>query len=118
MTSNMNTPERHRQVQEHEVDQIMKAVWETAARRNPMVLMKMVDQNTAVEHLRRMISDCLAKGLRQLRLVITPSKNCSTQPFGTRSRMTPAMTERRKRSPLPSSPVCCPVGRTPVFRRS
>jgi hypothetical protein len=48
MTSNMNTPERHRQVQEHEVDQIMKAVWETAARRNPMVLMKMVDQNTAV----------------------------------------------------------------------
>jgi hypothetical protein len=63
MTSNMNTPERHRQVQEHEVDQIMKAVWETAARRNPMVLMKMVDQNTAVEHLRRMISDCLTKGL-------------------------------------------------------
>jgi hypothetical protein len=61
MTTNTNTPERH--VQEQEVDQILKAVWETAARRNPMVLVKMVDSNTAIEHLRRMINDCLAKGL-------------------------------------------------------
>ena len=63
MTSNTNTPERHRQVQEHEIDQILKAVWETAARRNPMVLVKMDDPNMPIEHLRRMIRDCLAKGL-------------------------------------------------------
>ena len=63
MTTTTNTPERHRQVQEQEVDQILKAVWERAARRNPMVLIKMVDPNTAIEHLRRMIGDCLAKGL-------------------------------------------------------
>jgi len=63
MTSNTNSPERHRQVQEQEVDQILKAVWETAARRDPMVLVKMADPNTAVEHLRRMVADCLAKGL-------------------------------------------------------
>jgi hypothetical protein len=58
-----NPPERHRQVQEQEVDQILKAVWETAARRNPMVLVKMVDPNMPIEHLRRMIRDCLDKGL-------------------------------------------------------
>jgi hypothetical protein len=63
MTSNTKTPERHRQVQEHEVDQILKAVWETAARRNPMVLIKMPNPNMPIEHLRRMIRDCLAKGL-------------------------------------------------------
>ena len=63
MTSNTNIPERHRQVQEHEVDQILKAVWETAARRNPMVLVKMADPNMPIEHLRRLIRDCLAKGL-------------------------------------------------------
>ena len=56
-----NTPELHRLVQEQEVDQVLKAVWETAVRRNPMVLVKMVDP--AIEHLRQMIGDCLAKGL-------------------------------------------------------
>jgi dihydroorotate dehydrogenase len=63
MTTKRNTPERHRQVQEQEVDQILKIVWETAARRNPMVLVKMADPNMPIEHLRRMIRDCLAKGL-------------------------------------------------------
>jgi len=58
-----NTPELHRLVQEQEVDQVLKAVWETAVRRNPMVLVKMIKTNTAIEHLRRMIRDCLAKGL-------------------------------------------------------
>jgi hypothetical protein len=32
-------------------------------RRNPMVLAKMVNPNTAIENLRRMIRDCLANGL-------------------------------------------------------
>src|SRR5215213_2911328 len=63
MTRDTNTPDRHRQVQEQEADQILKAVWEPAARRNPMVLVKMNDPNTSMDHLRRMISDCLAKGL-------------------------------------------------------
>jgi hypothetical protein len=63
MTSNTNTPERYREIEEQEVDQILKAVWETAARRNPMVLANMVDPNMPIEHLRRMIRDCLAKGL-------------------------------------------------------
>jgi hypothetical protein len=63
MTSNTNTPERQLQVQEQEVDQILKAVWETAARRNPMVLANMVDPNMPIEYLRRMIRDCLVKGL-------------------------------------------------------
>src|SRR5215207_7166510 len=52
-----------RELQEQEVDQVLKAVWETAVRRNPMVLVKMINPNTAIEHLRRMIRDCLAKGL-------------------------------------------------------
>jgi hypothetical protein len=64
MNSNTtNVPEPPEQVQAHELDQILKAVWETAARRDPMVLLKMIDPNTAIEHLRRMIRDCLAKGL-------------------------------------------------------
>jgi dihydroorotate dehydrogenase len=63
MTTKRNTPERHRQVQEQEVEQILKIVWETAARRNPMVLVKMADPNMPIEHLRRMIRDCLEKGL-------------------------------------------------------
>jgi hypothetical protein len=58
-----NAPEPHRPVQAHEVDQVLKSVWETAVRRNPMVLVKMVNPDTAIEHLRRMIHDCLAKGL-------------------------------------------------------
>ena len=61
MTANTNTPDRH--PHEQEIDQILKAVWETAARHNPMVLVKIDDPNTALEHLRRMISDCLAQGL-------------------------------------------------------
>jgi hypothetical protein len=63
MTGKTNIPERHRQVQEQEVDQILKAVWERAARRNPMVLANMIDPNMPIEPLRRMIRDCLAKGL-------------------------------------------------------
>ena len=55
-----------RQIHEYEVDQLLKAVWETAARRNPMVLAQMRDPDTAVEHLRKMIRDCLAKGLSAL----------------------------------------------------
>jgi hypothetical protein len=62
-TKTPNASETGRQVQESEVDQVLKAVWETAARRNPMVLVKMIDPQTAVKHLRRMIRDCLAKGL-------------------------------------------------------
>jgi hypothetical protein len=69
MTGKTNIPERHRQVQEQEVDQILKAMWETAVRRNPMVLVKMVNPNTAIEHLRSMIRDCLAKGL-------SPTETC------------------------------------------
>jgi hypothetical protein len=61
-----NTPVQPRQVQELEVDEIIAAVWETAARRNPMVLVNMIDPHTALEHLRRMIRDCLAKGLSAL----------------------------------------------------
>jgi hypothetical protein len=61
-----NTPAQPRQVQELEVDEIIAAVWETAARRNPMVLVNMIDPHTAFEHLRRMIRDCLAKGLSTL----------------------------------------------------
>jgi hypothetical protein len=57
-----NAPEPRRQVQEHEIEQIFKAVWETAARRNPMVLVKLVDAHAALEQLRGMIRDCLAKG--------------------------------------------------------
>jgi hypothetical protein len=57
------TPEPHRLVSDHEVEQVLKAVWETAVRRNPMVLVKMINPNAAIEHLRRMIRDCLAKGL-------------------------------------------------------
>ena len=62
-TNTTNTPELHGLVQEQEVDQVLKAVWETAVRRNPMVLAKIINPNTAIEHLRRMIRDCLAKGL-------------------------------------------------------
>jgi hypothetical protein len=62
-TNTTNTPELPRQVQEQEVDQILKAVWEMAVRRNPMVLVKMINPKTAFEHLRRMIRDCLARGL-------------------------------------------------------
>lgn len=61
---NTNTPnELHRLVQEQEVDQVLKSVWDTAVGRNPMVLVKMINPNTTIEHLRRMIRDCLAKGL-------------------------------------------------------
>jgi hypothetical protein len=63
MTSTTNGPEPPQQVQEQEVEQVLKAMWETAARRDPMVLVKMNDPNMAIEHLRRMIRDCLAKGL-------------------------------------------------------
>src|SRR5918994_6739783 len=62
-TNTRNTPELHGLVQEQEVDEVLKAAWETAVRRNPMVLAKMNNPNTAIEHLRRMIRDCLAKGL-------------------------------------------------------
>ena len=55
-----------RQVPEQEVDRVLKVVWETAVRRNPMVLTQMSDLHTAVEHLRNMIRDCLAKGLSAL----------------------------------------------------
>jgi hypothetical protein len=55
-----------RQVLEQEVDKVLKAVWETAVRRNPMVLTQMSDLHTSVEHLRNMIRDCLAKGLSAL----------------------------------------------------
>jgi hypothetical protein len=58
-----NAPEPHRQVQPHEVDEILQAMWEKAVRRNPMVLVKMVDPNTAIEHLRQLVRDCLGKGL-------------------------------------------------------
>jgi hypothetical protein len=61
MTTITNTPDRYGH--EQEVDRILKAAWGTAARRNPMALVKLDDANTALEHLRRMISDCLAKGL-------------------------------------------------------
>jgi hypothetical protein len=57
------TNELHRLVQEQEVDQVLKSVWDAAVRRNPMVLVKMINPNTAIDHLRRMIRDCLAKGL-------------------------------------------------------
>jgi len=64
MNSNTtNAPELHAPVQEQEVDQVLKAAWETAVRRNPMALVNMINPNTAIEHLRRMIRDCLAKGL-------------------------------------------------------
>ena len=62
-TDTTTTPELLRQVQEQEVDQVLKSVWETAVRRNPMALVNLVNPNTAIEHLRRMIRDCLAKGL-------------------------------------------------------
>jgi hypothetical protein len=62
-TNATNAPDPHRQVQTHEVDQVLEAVWQTAVRRNPMVLVKMLNPNTAIEHLRQMIRDCLAKGL-------------------------------------------------------
>ena len=58
-----NARETRPPIQEHEVEQVLKAVWETAARRNPMVLVKIVDPSAAVEHLRQMIGDCLARGL-------------------------------------------------------
>jgi hypothetical protein len=62
-TETTNSPELRRQMQENEIDQIFKAVWETAARRNPMVLVKMIDPDAAFQQLRGMIRDCLAKGL-------------------------------------------------------
>jgi hypothetical protein len=60
-TKKASDPRRH--VPENEVDEILKAVWETAARRNPMVLVKMVDPHFALQQLREMIRDCLAEGL-------------------------------------------------------
>lgn len=61
-----NASEPPQQVQEPEVDQVLKAAWETAVRRNPMALVNINDPNTAIEHLRRMIRDCLAKGLTEI----------------------------------------------------
>jgi hypothetical protein len=62
-SSTANTPEPPRQVQTQEVDEVLKTVWETAVRHNPMLLVNISDPHTAFEHLRRMIRDCLAKGL-------------------------------------------------------
>jgi hypothetical protein len=58
-----NARETRPPIQEHEVEQVLKAVWETAARRNPMVLVKMINSHSAIDHMRQMISDCLTKGL-------------------------------------------------------
>ena len=59
----INARDTRRPLQEHEVEQVLKAVWETAARRNPMALVKMVNPLSAIDHMRQMISDCLGKGL-------------------------------------------------------
>jgi len=56
-----NTPDDP--YQQNEIDQIFDAVWETAARRNPMCLVKMLDLNSAYKQLRELLQDCLAKGL-------------------------------------------------------
>lgn len=61
-----NASEPPQQVQEPEVDQVLKAAWETAVRRNPMALVNIINPNTAIEHLRRMIRDCLARGLTEI----------------------------------------------------
>jgi hypothetical protein len=54
-----------RSVAQSEIDQILKSVWETAVRRNPMCLVKMIDPNSVFKQLREMIRDCLTRGLSQ-----------------------------------------------------
>ena len=53
------------QVTPSEVDQVLKSVWETAVRRNPMCLVKMIDPNSVFKTLREMIRDCLTRGLSE-----------------------------------------------------
>lgn len=45
-----------------ELDAILSSAWETAARRNPMLLMKL-NPDFAFQHLRGVIKDCLTKGM-------------------------------------------------------
>jgi hypothetical protein len=56
-----NTPDDS--YRQNEIDQIFDAVWEAAARRNPMCLVKMLDLNSAHKQLRQLLQDCLAHGL-------------------------------------------------------
>jgi hypothetical protein len=48
-----------------EIDKVLKMVWETAVRRNPMCLVKMIDPNSVFKYLREMIHDCLTRGLSE-----------------------------------------------------
>jgi hypothetical protein len=48
-----------------EIDKILKSVWETAVRRNPMCLVKMIDPNSVFKSLQEMIRDCLTRGLSE-----------------------------------------------------
>lgn len=49
-------------VSEHQVDAILDQVWKAAAREQPMLLANL-RTDYAFNHLRAMITDCLAKGL-------------------------------------------------------
>jgi hypothetical protein len=62
--NNGNAP-HPRQVAQSEIDQILKLVWETAVRRNPMCLVKMIDPHSVFKYLREMIRDCLTRGLSE-----------------------------------------------------
>jgi hypothetical protein len=62
--NNGNAP-HFRQVAQSEIDQILNLVWETAVRRNPMSLVKMIDPNSVFKTLREMIRDCLTRGLSE-----------------------------------------------------
>jgi hypothetical protein len=49
-----------------EIDRISNSVWETAVRRNPMVLVKLIDPHAALERLRSRIQEYLARGFSEL----------------------------------------------------
>jgi hypothetical protein len=53
----------HDPYHQNEIDRIFNLVWETAVHRNPMVLVKMLNPDSAFKQLRGMIQDCLANGL-------------------------------------------------------
>jgi hypothetical protein len=63
-TNSGNAPHPH-QVAQSDIDHVLKLVWESAVRRNPMCLVKMIDPASMFKSLREMIRDCLARGLSE-----------------------------------------------------
>jgi hypothetical protein len=57
-----NDAEHATSLSPRELDELLSTAWETAARLNPMCLMKL-HPDLAFQNLRGMINDCLARGM-------------------------------------------------------